>query len=193
MFDQRITLFLGALLPVFAWADDLPGSIQKWLDQDEFFWSLDFSNGTQAKQDLISYYRSVFQDDLLAQEIEWVQGGNFESEYYSSYFSDLNDQVLLSTQMLTEVQYEVRLLQTSCYVMTYNAPRMETVVADYKIINLSQAEVDQWVEDQGFPPSGKICMEIINAVSLGLDSNSNLIISVQKQRMESTAELISEL
>lgn len=182
-----------AVTPLFAVADAVPRSVELWLNQDEYFWGLDFSSETGVKQQLTDYYRQTLQGEEFEKYRLWIEQGNLESEYFSAYFGELQDQTVQSVIANADNHYEIRVLQSSCYLMDYNAPKTESLVADFKITNLTQAEVDQWVQDQGFPPSGEICMEIIEGTYLQLDPQTQLITDTRWERLESTAELISEL
>jgi hypothetical protein len=85
--------------------------------------------------------------------------------------------------------YEAAGSQHSCYALDYNTPVIESVVADYRIKNLTQQQVDAWLASLGNADKGEICLTVEHTISLVVNASDGLIESEQWTIKSSTAEL----
>ena len=177
------------LLPTVALAESLPDSLERWKDLSKFFWSMDFSNEKRFKSELKDYYGTIYRGELLKDLKQWVDDGSLESEYYSFYFSDLKDNKLVKLISKGKNRYEADAVQNSCYSLEYNPPVIETVVADYKIKNLTQEQVNGWLTSLKPRDLGEICLTVSHHIRIQLNPSDHLVESEQWNIVESTARL----
>ncbi|MDH3974487.1 MAG: hypothetical protein OEV42_09435 [Deltaproteobacteria bacterium] len=167
----------------------MPDSLERWKDISKFFWSMDFSNEKRFKSELKAYYGTIYRGKLLKDLTQWVDRENLESEYYSYYFSDLKDTKLIKLTSKGKNRYEADTVQNSCYSLEYNPPAMEIVVADYKVKNLTQEQVNRWLTSLKPTDIGEICLTISHHVRIQLNPSDHLVVSEQWNIVESTARL----
>ena len=65
---------------------------------------------------------------------------------------------------------------------------MNTIVEDYKIENMTQAKIDEWLAVERQALDSEICINVKSSVNIQLDSN-NLIQSEKTKRIQSHIQL----
>lgn len=119
---------------------------------------------------------------------DWIDDGYLDSEYYSSFYSNLEDTEYGDFEMLSEGAYKVKSIQESCYDLNYNAPVMETIVSDYKVTNYTQKEVNAWLWEPDPLMSSSACLKIDAVIEFKLDE-SGLISEENKSIVSSVLTL----
>lgn len=165
-----------------------PESLSFWKNQAEFFRGLGYPEEDLFKQDLKKYYKSVYSGRLLQRFSDWIDDGYLDSEYYSSFYSNLEDTEYGDFEMLSEGAYKVKSIQESCYDLNYNAPVMETIVSDYKVTNYTQKEVNAWLWEPDPLMSSSACLKIDAVIEFKLDE-SGLIYEENKSIVSSVLTL----
>ena len=189
-YSKCIVLILIGLsaFPVLAYA--FPESIRLWKQQAVFFKSLDFNNEDAFKSQLIAYYRRIYTDAQFCTIEKWINTGNLESEHFSTFFNDFEDTKVVSFTKISDITYRLNTEQNSCYSLDYNPPIIESIVAQYKVINYSQTDVDQWYEDLALNQDAKLCLRTLRTVQFEINAQG-LINSEQQQIDESHLDLAS--
>lgn len=181
---KHIVLLLFAV-PAMALALDLPASIELWLTRAEQFWLMDFDNEAQFKDSLKSHWSKIYGGETLRVLIDWIDAGNLESEYYTTFFIDLRDMKVDAFTRKDELNYDADTTQDSCYSVVYNPPLLETIVDEYKVTNMTQKEVDEWRTRFEQESGAEICLDIKRRISLVLDNPAGFIVSESWQITES--------
>ena len=170
--------------------EQLPDSLEKWKEQANFFWALDFTDERDFRSSLKSYYEGVYSGHALNEMVEWIASGSLESEYYASHYRQLND---ISIETITDEgagEYDIKAIQNSCYRLDYDPPRMESIVADFKVMNMSQLEVNHWVKSLDPHELGEICLKVERDIAISIDQDDGRIRSEEWKIVKSTLELI---
>jgi len=186
---MKLSFFI--ILAIFTfklYATEIVPSINLWKNQGDFFWSLDFENEKSFKSKLSTYYESVYRGELLNEIRKWIIEGNLESEYFSSYYSDLRDIKIVSIKKQDANSYTILAQQDSCYSIEYNPPDLKTIVNDYKVINLSQLDVNERLKHINIQRIDEICLEVNRVIVLTLNT-ANLITGEKWEIINSTLEL----
>ena len=173
-------------------ANNYPLSIKKWINQAEYFWKMDFSDEAKFKKDLIKYYSDVFAGKLSEKNKNWIQEGHLASDHYSWYFSRLrNTTITKIVKVAHPNSYVLYQTRKYCFTGEYNSPEMNKIVEKYKVKNLIQSDVDEWLKKFRYPfLADEACLIIKEQAILHLTKDKNpLIFKVENKILESELDL----
>jgi len=188
MVKSILTFFiLLIILPLISSADSYPNSVNKWINQSNYFWKMDFSDEQKFKTKLIKYYDDVFTGELKERFNSWINEGSLESDHFSWYYkSRENTKVMNILKEKNSKNYIFHETQTECFSGDYNAPNMSDIVEKYKVINKSQSEVDAYVKSFKYPFEIEGCLIIKQKTTLYLSTDKKpLIYKIDRQIVES--------
>lgn len=185
---KKALALIICLIPYQLIAGQVPESLQLWKEQANFFWALNFENEEKFKNELLTYYRKMYDGNRLKTMQEWTLNGNLESEYYSSYFNDFRETKIKPILKTKKNHYKVNTFQESCYSLDYNAPEIGSIIETYKVINIAQSKVDEWHDSLKTTTHASVCLNIKRTIYFVLNKN-NFIVSEKWQINESILEL----
>ena len=65
--------------------------------------------------------------------------------------------------------------QSSCYDLDYNPPIIETIVKDYKVTNITQSKVNEWLQSAGQAVKAAVCLKINREIHFELDRSQYIV------------------
>jgi hypothetical protein len=166
----------------------IPDPIKLMLNEKQFFWKLKFNNESEAKRQLKAYYKRIYTGELLVSMLDWIGAGSFESDYFISFY-DSDDNVLSVKQNpKNATSYTLYLNRITCYSLELYTPILESIVAHYRIANISQAEFNEWLKKQS---AEGFCLtsDIARNIELTQTDNGLRIIKLKDDIKESTIVL----
>ena len=166
----------------------IPDPIKLLLNEKQFFWKLNFANESEAKEQLKSYYKRIYTGDLLVSMLEWIDAGSFESCYFTTFYNSDDDLLSVNKNSNNGMSYTLYLNRIECYSLELYTPILEWIVADYKIVNISQTEFNEWVKQQS---TEGFCLtsDIEKKIELTQTDNGLRIINLNDDVKESTIVL----
>lgn len=173
-----------------------PISVQKWLNQYSYFQSLlSVDTEEEFRNQLIEYYKQVYKGPILQRLTDYIKNSYRAGHDYIFLYNPFHD---VKTESITshtasDNSKMVLIKQSQDFFVDYcySPPHMSSIVDKYKIKNISQEEVNQWVSKVNAPfdcPAFDI--KIKKEVRLFLSNDVNPLITETKHTIiESVMEL----
>ncbi len=173
---------LTSLISTVSASENIPESISLWKKQSEHFWALNYKDEDKFKKELSSYNSRIYSGEMRKRMLKWIKEGNLESEYYSSRYSDFKDMKIGAIKKISQNKYKVKTIQSSCYSLDYNPPTISSIVADYRVTNLTQEQVSHWYRSVTHPKypglptiDADVCLDIFWDMTLQTNQKNKLI------------------
>ncbi len=190
---MKFVLIFVLLLPFVARAGEPPASLIFWTQLGQYYSTLSFTDEKMFKQALKNYYAKIYSGEELNKWDAWIDQGSLESDYYASYYEDLKDTKSGDVETYGKHKYGIKTQQKSCYSLGYNPPILESLVADYKVTNCTQLEVDEWYEVIAAEDYlAEICLHTQRLVTFKLDKKDQYIVDENWNILDTKISLFSK-